>query len=680
MAIIRLKSMARKRTKKYDDDLSVQPSAKMITEKVVKRGTTKVNYLIVTFPVIDAELNDALRQAVPTVVKEDSLRDFQPSGTTPEETEPIKLIAYRCAHTTENITALYQFGKHYRFVFDGDIAVRAMSSTEDGKELERMSYAKSNSTIELAKLNGTPYPYQGAGVAYMLQTKKCINADQMGLGKTVQTILATATAKAYPALFIVPGSLRVSPWKKLWRQWAPRRAKTTVIANNKNIKTIHRSFRVKSKIGKWETRHNDVVIVHYDMLLAYMKYLKKIKWRAIVVDESHFIKNRNADRTRAVIELVDTAKPEYVWLLSGTPIKARPEELVTQLRVIDRLEAFGGRGNFMKRYCFRTSIEEDITMDDVDLEVLAKKKYETAIELNKHLRSICYIRREKSEVLPQLPPKTRTTLKFKLPPEARATYLQAETDLVSYLIDKALTDEKFIKSIKKLSKKEKEFAIAEYRAAIEYQGRQAEVLQKIAHCQQIAIAGILEQVKEWTENFLESGEKLVMFFTHKLPLNELADAFPKNHIKIEGGQNRKATDLEKKKYKLEDDATERDVEIAKFQTNPKYTLALCMIGAGGVGHTLTAASNVAFPQLPWGPTDLDQCEDRCHRIGQKDNVTCHYLLAQDTIYEPMAELIEQKRMVVSAVHDGNPLYGMTQGSILKDFMKILTKGKVVLIR
>jgi SWI/SNF-related matrix-associated actin-dependent regulator 1 of chromatin subfamily A len=89
---------------------------------------------------------------------------------------------------------------------------------------------------------------------------------------------------------------------------------------------------------------------------------------------------------------------------------------------------------------------------------------------------------------------------------------------------------------------------------------------------------------------------------------------------------------------------------------------------------------VAFIELPWGPTDCDQAEDRCHRIGQKDNVTCWYLLAENTIDEPIAELIESKRMVVNAVHDGDPLHGMEQGNILSDLVKVLTRGKVVLLR
>lgn len=683
MAVVRLKvpidpNVPRKKRKRFSDTLSVQPSAKMIGETTIRRGSSKTQYLTVTLPTDNTELKDALFFAVPTMAKI-KIIDFLPQDS-PEGTPPIKLDEYRCSHSTENVTALYKFGKTHRFVFDGDIAVRALASTDEARELERMSYAKSTSLVECVPLNGTPYPFQVAGMSYMLKTKKCINADQMGLGKTIQAIMATATAKAYPALFIVPNQLKMAPWKKEWNTWAPKRKATTIVADNSNIKSIHRTFRVRNaKTKKWETRRNDVIIVNYDRLAKYKKYLKKVKWRAIILDESHYIKNPNADRTREVIELIDTCQPEYVWLLSGTPIKAKPEHLVTQLRVIGRLEDFGGRANFMKRYCLKASSDEEYYQDDVTVQELAKRKHETSIELNTHLRSLCYLRRNKAEVLHDLPAKTRSVLTFKLNAHYRAEYTQVETDLVSYLMERAMQDEAFLKSVKKLPKKEREFAIAEYRSEVEYKSARAEILQKIELCKQVAALGKLEQMKEWIDSFLESDEKLVLFCNHKMVINELAEAFPKIHMKIVGGQDALASDKDKAKFDLDDRATIRDANVARFQRDPKCILSLCSIGAGGVGHTLHAANNVGLFELPWGPADCDQAEDRCHRIGQKDNVTCWYFVAEDTIEERILELIESKRMVLNAVHDGNPLHGMNDGSVMIDLIKILTRGKIVLL-
>jgi SWI/SNF-related matrix-associated actin-dependent regulator 1 of chromatin subfamily A len=385
---------------------------------------------------------------------------------------------------------------------------------------------------------------------------------------------------------------------------------------------------------------------------------------------------------------------------------ATPEHLVTQLAVIDRLDYFGGRGNFMKRYCWKLTAEEEIEIelggDDMKekLKKIAQKRHESSVELNKHLRSLCYIRRDKSEVLHDLPAKTRETVKLQLNAHHRAIYTQIETDLVSYLMERALQDEKFLTSLKQLSKKEREFAIAEYRALVIYQSARAEVLRKIGLCKQTAAMGKLEQAKDWIQSVLDSGEKLVVFVHHKKILRELREHFgPTQTMIIEGSQDRlvrpeeiayidklikKSKNPENEEYRLEAGvSTIRNYEISRFQIDPKCKLSICMDQAGGVGNTLTAASQVAFLELPWGPAQTDQCEDRCHRIGQKDSVTVHYLLAEDTIDEPIGELIESKRMIVNAVHDGDPMVGMEQGNIMgtvADLARILTQGKVVLLR
>jgi SWI/SNF-related matrix-associated actin-dependent regulator of chromatin subfamily A-like protein 1 len=169
-------------------------------------------------------------------------------------------------------------------------------------------------------------------------------------------------------------------------------------------------------------------------------------------------------------------------------------------------------------------------------------------------------------------------------------------------------------------------------AAARAQG--AEQLVRLNALKRVTSAGKMEAVIKWIEDFLESGEKLVVFAYHVDIVDRLADHF--NAPKIRGGMD------------------QRDVQAGKdrFQTDDSCRVIILNLEAGGVGHTLTAASNVAFVELGWTPALHDQAEDRCHRIGQEFQVTAYYLLAANTIDEKIQALIDAKRKVVTAATDG----------------------------
>lgn len=669
----------RKKRERFKDIFSIQLAPKMISEQKSRWGGRE---LVIKFPQVDEHLARELREKIAGVY-------YAHEATFEQEGKPvIDTSVFTCPASAENIQAIYKFGKSHRFVFDGDMAIRALSATDEGRELERMSSAKSNSLIEIPKLALPLYSYQRAGVAYMLKAKKCLNADEMGLGKTIQAIAATATVKAYPVLVIAPATLKIN-WYKEWIRWCPRRKSTTIIPKNDSIKTIHKTFSVRKKAkgrgatGKIERKHWDVVIVNYDRLDKWLPYLKKVQWKAVIFDESHYTKNRGAKRTHAAIALMEHLEDQaeklgeeqpYIWLLSGTPIKAKPDQLIPQLRVMGRLDDFGGRGHFQRKYCWiHENSQDGGELNIAEFSTIARKRYENLIELNSHLRSLCFIRREKSEVLTELPPKTRSTIPFELDHEYRKLYERVETDTIDYIMDLAEKDEKFLESIKKYPRVEREAMLSERRAEAGERAARARVLVMIEHLKQTAAIGKMEKAIEWIEDFLESGEKLVVFCTHKIVAQQLLDHFNnprwlrKNKmneiVKIVGGQSDES----------------RNESVEAFQNDPKTRLMICSIKAGGLGLTLTASSNVAFLELAWGPADHDQAEDRCHRIGQADNVTAWYLLAKDTIEEKIAQLIESKRLGVNAVTDGDPMHNMSQGSIYGDLLKLLTGGKVLLV-
>jgi SWI/SNF-related matrix-associated actin-dependent regulator 1 of chromatin subfamily A len=238
--------------------------------------------------------------------------------------------------------------------------------------------------------------------------------------------------------------------------------------------------------------------------------------------------------------------------------------------------------------------------------------------LHWHLRRHCFVRRLKSEVLPQLPAKRQVVVPVAL--TNMAEYRLAEEDVVEWLRTQPLD-------------------LSELNARIAATLR-AERLAQLGTLQRLAARGKLAAALSWIEDFLASGEALVVFARHLEVQRAVLTRFPRA-LHLLGA----------------DSLAEREASIAAFQNpeGPPLIVGATRVAAQGI--TLTRASNVAFLELEWTPAMHDQAEDRCHRIGQRDAVTAWYLLAAETIDETMARLIQSKRAIVSAVTDGRDLHG-----------------------
>jgi len=151
--------------------------------------------------------------------------------------------------------------------------------------------------------------------------------------------------------------------------------------------------------------------------------------------------------------------------------------------------------------------------------------------------------------------------------------------------------------------------------------------------QRLPVRGKMKQALAWIENFLESGEKLVVFATHKATIHALEREYGTMAVKIDGSVP----------------SEKRQAIVESFQNDPKVRLFIGNIKAAGVGITLTAASNVVFLELDWTPALLEQAEDRCHRIGQPNAVNIYYILAADTIDAQIAAMLERKRHVIDQI-------------------------------
>jgi SWI/SNF-related matrix-associated actin-dependent regulator of chromatin subfamily A-like protein 1 len=443
------------------------------------------------------------------------------------------------------------------------------------------------------KLGGTLQPFQWAGVRYALDARRTFIADEQGLGKTVEALATLEADDAYPAVVICPASLKLN-WERETRRWVPHRTVTIV----------------EGKQAVPET--GDITILNYEIVAAHREHLARMHPRALVVDESHYAKNPQAKRTQAVRRLASAIDDGALRLaLTGTPVLNHADELISQLRVIGRLEDFGSGARFSRQ--FQGPLTEE--------------------RLHWHLRRRCFVRRLKSEVLPQLPAKRRVVVPVAL--DNRREYRLAEEDVVAWL-------------------REQPIDLSELDARIAATLR-AERLAQLTTLQRLAARGKLNAALQWIEDFLASGEPLVVFARHVDVQRSVLERFP-SAAHILGA----------------DALAERDEAVRAFQQPDGPQLIVCATRVAAQGITLTRASNVAFLELEWTPAMHDQAEDRTHRIGQRDAVTAWYLLAADSIDETMAQLVEAKRTHISAVTDGRRIDGE---SLVDQVVRELREGR-----
>lgn len=450
-----------------------------------------------------------------------------------------------------------------------------------------------------------PYPYQREGIAYGLDKKRLIIGDEPGLGKTLQSIGIVDTANAYPCLVICPSSLKIN-WQREFEKFTD---KSALVLDN----SVRTTWPYLLKMGM-----HHVAVVNYESLRKYFVWdiksshpqgntapgrtgfrLKDVvfcpqirMFRSVIIDESHRVKDASAQQT--IFTKGITTGKEWIILLSGTPVVNRPEDLVAQLSIMGRLQEFGGRTKFMADYC----------IDPKD------KKAEPAVPLSvlsNQLYANCMIRREKAKVLPQLPDKTRVDLYVDI--SNAPEYNLAAADLAAYL--------------------------QQYTECTDWEIRRKmrmEALVRFMTLRQLATLGKVAQAVDFMRTFLDSGKKLIVFCSLHEVVDALCKAFPRA-VTVTG----------------RDSAASKQAAVDSFQNNPDVQLIVCSIKAAGVGLTLTASSNVAFVELAWTYADCCQCEDRAHRIGQKDNVTCYYLLGRGTIDQTIYSLIHKKKSIAAEI-------------------------------
>ncbi len=323
--------------------------------------------------------------------------------------------------------------------------------------------------------------------------------------------------------------------------------------------------------------------------LNHIKFKENISiFDAAIFDELHRCKDGSTQQTKFCMGIAKDK--EHILGLTGTPVVNKPKDLISQLHILGRLGDFGGYKFFMDRYCGGNGTGAT-----------------NLAELNYKLQTTCFFQRQKKEVLTELPDKMRQIVISDI--TTRKEYNDAISDLSNYLQEyRQKTDEEVAKSMR------------------------GEIMVKIGVCKNISARGKINDIIEHIDEVVASGEKIGVFIHQREIAQALKHHYP-HALTITGS----------------DSQEQRQAAVDNFQTNPACNIILLSIKAAGVGLTLTAASRCAFVELPWHAADCDQCEDRFHRIGQKDSVQCAYFLGKDTIDEDIYELIEKKRTIANTI-------------------------------
>lgn len=498
-----------------------------------------------------------------------------------------------------SVSEVIAWAEKFSIVVSDEIYDYSKSVKEEvGKLIE--ASRSTDAEISIPTLRADLLPYQRAGVVYASNARRAFIADEMGLGKTLQAIATIEYVwDSYPAVVVCPPSL-VLNWKAEYNRWLPERRVEVIRPGAKDVP---------------EEGTYDVLVVGYSNLSKWEKQLSK--HRSYVFDESHYCKTTTAKRTKSAQKIAKSApKDGLVLCLTGTPVTNRPAEYASQLEILGKLKEFGGLWGFYRRYCnaFQDSYGQWNISGHSHLD-----------ELNDRLRGTCYIRRTKDQVLSELPPVIHSPILVEGNATAMAEYRKAEKDIVDYLVERA-------KQIaEELGQSPRSAAVI---ARIKAESN--ETLVRLSVLRRLSAKAKMASIEEWVQSRIDDGKKVVIAAHHRDIVDDLARKF--GNLRIQGGM----------------DVAEVEEQKRKFQELPveEAPVIVLSIQAAKTGHTLTAAQDILFVELPWTPADLDQTFSRLHRLGQKGSVTVTYALTEGTIDEEIYDLIERKRSVVNAAVDG----------------------------
>ena len=435
-------------------------------------------------------------------------------------------------------------------------------------------------------------------------------ADEPGLGKTAEALLAAQAANAYPLLVVVPNVVKTN-WEREATLWTPKRAATVIHGNGDTIDGFA-----------------DIVIVNYEVLDRHVGWLATHGFRGMVVDEAHFIKNTSSQRSQHVLELSERIRSRIarplLMALTGTPLINDIEDFKAIWRFLGWIDESKPLGELMN------ALEETgLTPADPGFYPAARS---TVIDLG-------IVRRRKVDVAADIPARRIADLPVELDDEVGRSIREAERDLARRLVSRyesalatrasghvvAGIDHDLVRRVATWERKETSAAKSDENVF--------SLMRRIGQ----AKAGL---AADYTAQLARSVGKVVFFAKHIDVMDAAEETFAKRGIRfssIRGSQT----------------STSRQKNIDAFVNDPDVSIAVCSLTAAGVGINLQVASNMVLAELSWTDAEQTQAIDRVHRIGQEEPVTAWRIIAAQTIDSRVAELIDSKAGLAARALDGS---------------------------
>jgi SNF2 family DNA or RNA helicase len=430
-------------------------------------------------------------------------------------------------------------------------------------------------------------------------------ADEPGLGKTAQALLAASVSNSYPLLVVVPNVVKTN-WAREVELWTPSRTATVVHGDGKDVDAF-----------------SDVVIVNYEVLDRHVGWLSRFGFKGMVVDEAHFIKNLKSERSKNVLALsrsIRAAQPRALMMaLTGTPL-------------INDIDDFRAIWQFLGWIDDKKPLSP--LMDKLEDTGLTPADFGFFPEARQAVIDMGIVRRKKVDVAADIPARRVADIPVELDDDLGRTIRAAEAALTARL----MATYNRVRALKPDAEVDDLIRVVAHAELEESKGagngdNVFTMVRKIGQ----AKAGL---AADYTAQLARNVGKVVFFAKH-IDVMDAAEAhFAKaglTSVSIRGDQSPKA----------------RQAAIDAFSNDPQVSVVVASLTAAGVGLNLQAASNVVLAELSWTSAEQTQAIDRVHRIGQALPVTAWRIIAAHTIDARIAELIDSKAGLAARALDGS---------------------------